>query len=101
MDLEADIDVVEDAGADEVDLTVPRLLGRSADEPNLATEVAAEHPGRSDRRPGAGTAHEVVAAAVADLREGVILAGQGHDRAGPIALPAGDECGLEATDRRR
>ncbi len=51
VDLQTDVDVVEDAGLDQVHLPVARLLCRSADEPDLPVEVAAHHAsGRDGRR---------------------------------------------------
>jgi hypothetical protein len=42
-----------------------------------------------------------VSAAVADLRQRVVLAGEGDDRSGTLAAPSGDERRLEPAGGRR
>src|SRR5262245_20522838 len=93
------VEAVEEAVLDHLLLARAMLPGWRAEEPDLAWQLRRDRR-EADRRPGAGGSHRVVAAAVTEARQGVVL---GEDRdsrpiaAGTTAQRAAD-CGGEPAD---
>jgi hypothetical protein len=90
---------VEDPGVGEPDLArATHLLTGRADDGDRA-RMAGQRAGHRDRRRGGPGRDEVVAAAVPDAGQRVVLREHGDTRAGPFSLVRGDERGLHPTDR--
>ena len=91
---EGGIDAGEQAVVDHDLLAAPPFLGRRAEEHDLAREVLGDR-GQGDRRTDTRRRHRVVAAAVAETRQGVVL---GED---PDARAVAATTGERRPDRRR
>ena len=76
----------EHAGIDEVQLAAAGLLGRGANELDANVEILRPLGGRQQERADGAHRDEVVATAVADLRQGVVF-GEDRDRVSGRADP--------------
>jgi hypothetical protein len=73
------VDVREEAGADQLDLAVPALLGRAPDDAHAPAQLG-RHVAQREEGEIRGGPHEVVTARVAHARQRVVLAQDRDDR---------------------
>ena len=100
MDHEGGVDPGEDPRLEERDLAAAALLGRSADHPDAAGKAGTGDGREEGPRARGGRGDQVVAAAVTDPRERVVLGQQRDRRAGGVAQGR-PEGGGDAADRPR
>ena len=86
---ERGIETVEQAVADHDPLAGAALLGRCPEEHDLAGQLVRDR-GQGDRRADPGRGHRVVAAAMAETGQGVVLGEDADPRSLP-AQPAGED----------
>ena len=85
----ARVDPLEEAVLDHDGLAAPPFLGRRAEEHDLSGQLIGDR-GERDRRPDPGRGHRVVAAAMAEAGQGVVLGEDPDPRPGPTASATED-----------